>query len=68
VLAVMHAGYGVGFLRGMLRHGVPLAALATDAGLERLAERFALSPGAVFAPSLHEALEREASVALREAA
>lgn len=68
VLAVMHAGYGVGFLRGMLRHGVPLAALATDAGFERLAERFASSPGAVFAPSLHEALEREASVALREAA
>jgi glycosyltransferase involved in cell wall biosynthesis len=55
VLAAMHFGSGVGFLRGMVRFGVPWAALARVSGvgaLERLAPDPAPEP--VYAPSLHE--------------
>jgi len=55
VLAAMHFGAGVGFLRGIVRFGVPWAALARISGvgaLERLAPEPAPEP--VYAPSLHE--------------
>jgi glycosyltransferase involved in cell wall biosynthesis len=53
VLAVMHVGFGMGFVRGMRRHGLPLAALASAGGLRRLGDRLAPGADAVFAPSLH---------------
>jgi succinoglycan biosynthesis protein ExoA len=53
VLAVMHGAYGIGFLRGALRHGVPWAALSGAAGLRGLAARLTPAPRPVHAPSLH---------------
>lgn len=55
VLAVMHLAHGTGFLRGVLRHGPPLAALGGALGLESLARRFAPEEQTVFAPSLGSA-------------
>ena len=52
VLAVMHSSYGVGVLLGVWRNGVPAAALASVAGLQRLAESLAPAPEPVCAPSL----------------
>lgn len=52
VLLVMHVAFGVGFLRGVKRHGSPLAAVAGVLGLGRLAARLEPDPGPVFAPSL----------------
>ncbi|HEY4827927.1 MAG TPA: glycosyltransferase [Solirubrobacteraceae bacterium] len=52
VLAVMHLGFGVGFLRGVTRHGAPLAAAAGALGLTRLASTLSADPPPVFAPSL----------------
>lgn len=63
VLVVMHLAYGVGSLRGVLRHGAPLAALASAVGFSRLAARIGGTPDAVFAPSLDEALAAAANCA-----
>jgi GT2 family glycosyltransferase len=52
VLAIMHFAYGLGMLAGAIRHGPPLAALASLAGADRLAEAVAPAPESVFAPSL----------------
>lgn len=52
VLATMHLGYGSGSVEGVARYGPPLAALASAAGLERLAGSAALPIEAVYAPSL----------------
>ncbi|HEY2630952.1 MAG TPA: glycosyltransferase [Solirubrobacteraceae bacterium] len=53
VLAAMHFGSGVGFLRGMVKFGTPWAALARVSGIGAL-ERLAPDPGSepVYAPSL----------------
>ncbi len=59
VLATMHIAHGTGALRGVLRHGPPLAALAGMLGLSRLAQTAcararsslcALSPGLFAGP------------------
>ncbi len=52
VLAVMHAAYGAGFLRGVVRHGAPWAALAGALGRPRLAAALTPPRRAVYAPSL----------------
>jgi succinoglycan biosynthesis protein ExoA len=52
VLALMHYGHGTGMILGMVRHGVPAAALATVLGPQRSATPVAASPDPVFAPSL----------------
>lgn len=52
VLAAMHFGHGAGMLRGVVRHGVPAAAVARALGADRLAVRLAPGPMPVFAPSL----------------
>jgi succinoglycan biosynthesis protein ExoA len=52
VLIIMHFGHGLGMLVGAVRHAPPLAALASVAGLDRLAESIAPKPEPVFAPSL----------------
>lgn len=54
VLAVMQLAFGVGAWSGMARNGVPVAALASAAGLDELADALLPSPSPVFAPSLHE--------------
>lgn len=53
VLAVMHSAFGVGTLLGAARNGVPMAALASVAGLNALADSLSPAPEPVFAPSLH---------------
>jgi succinoglycan biosynthesis protein ExoA len=52
VLAAMHLGHGLGMLRGSVRHGPPLAALASVAGLDSLAASAGSGSEPVFAPSL----------------
>jgi succinoglycan biosynthesis protein ExoA len=52
VLAAMHLGYGLGSVEGVVRYGPPLAALASAAGLECVADFAALPEEAVYAPSL----------------
>jgi succinoglycan biosynthesis protein ExoA len=52
VLAVMHLGHGAGFLKGAMRYGPPLAAVARVAGFHGLSLRLTPSPQEVFAPSL----------------
>jgi succinoglycan biosynthesis protein ExoA len=52
VLAAMHFGHGAGMLRGVVRHGVPAAAVARALGLEGVGARFEPEPMPVFAPSL----------------
>ena len=52
VLAIMHVTHGLGALRSTVRHGPPLAALASVAGLDELAKSLTPDPEPVFAPSL----------------
>lgn len=52
VLAVMHFGNGVGVIRGVLRSGFPLAALATALGAVRAAAKLRRPTEPVSAPSL----------------
>jgi GT2 family glycosyltransferase len=54
VLATMHLAHGLGTLRGVRRHGAPLAALAHVFGLRSLAGRIAPAYDRVYAPSLTE--------------
>jgi glycosyltransferase involved in cell wall biosynthesis len=71
VLVVMHLAHGSGALRGALRHGPPLAAIARALGLGRLARRFGPSDRElrVNAPSLSGGVERTpASVPERQPA
>ena len=51
-LAAMHFGHGVGMLRGVVRHGAPVAAVARALGLPGVAARFWPRPIPVYAPSL----------------
>jgi hypothetical protein len=48
----MHFGHGVGMLRGVARHGAPVAAVARALGLPGVAARFWPRPMPVYAPSL----------------
>jgi hypothetical protein len=48
----MHLGNAVGVIRGVLRNGPPLAALATAFGRRQLAARLTRPPEPVYAPSL----------------
>ena len=59
VFGTMHFAHGLGALRGAVRHGPPLAALATAFGLKALAARLAPAPQPVFAPSLTAATDAE---------
>jgi succinoglycan biosynthesis protein ExoA len=52
VLAAMHLGNGVGVLRGVVRNGLPAAALATALGFRRLADKLDRPTDTVYAPSL----------------
>ncbi len=52
VLAVIHFGNGVGMIRGVVRNGVPLAAIATALGATRAAAKLGRPPESVSAPSL----------------
>ncbi len=52
VLAAMHLGNGVGVIRGVIRNGPPLAAVADSLGLRRLAAALPRPPDTVYAPSL----------------
>jgi succinoglycan biosynthesis protein ExoA len=52
VLAAMHLGNGVGVLRGVIRNGPPLAALATTLGLPKVAAKLSRPRDTVYAPSL----------------
>jgi len=56
-LAAMHFGHGAGMLRGVVRHGAPVAAVARVLGMSGVAARFWPRPMPVYAPSL----ERDAS-------
>ena len=51
-LAAMHFGHGVGMLRGVVRHGAPVAAVARALSLPGVAARFWPRPMPVYAPSL----------------
>lgn len=51
-LAVMHVAFGVGFIRGVLRTGLPLRAAAIAAGFRRLNRIGGVAPYTVYAPSL----------------
>jgi len=53
VLTVMHVAFGVGALVGATRNGAPMAALASAAGLDTLADSLTPPPEPVFAPSLN---------------
>jgi hypothetical protein len=53
VLAVMHLAHGTGAVRGSIRRGPPLAAIATALGARRLAAKLASPSQPVSAPSLH---------------
>ncbi len=68
VLAVMHAAYGAGFLRGTVRHGAPWAALARALGRRQLAAALTPAPRAVHAPSLAAGQPRGEAPPLRRAA
>jgi succinoglycan biosynthesis protein ExoA len=52
VLAVMHVAHGAGSIKGAIRRGPPLAAIALAFGSERLADRLSRPAEAVYAPSL----------------
>ena len=62
-LAAMHLAFGAGFLRGSLRNGVPVAAIARIAGLRDRARRAAPPAEPVFAPSLAERSDLQVSPA-----
>ena len=51
-LGAMHLGNGVGVIRGVVRNGAPLAAVATALGLHQLAAKLSPPPDTVYAPSL----------------
>ncbi len=51
-LGAMHLGNGVGVIRGVVRNGAPLAAVATALGLHQLAAKLSPAPDTVYAPSL----------------
>ena len=51
-LGAMHLGNGVGVIRGVVRNGAPIAALATALGFHRLAAKLSPPPDTVYAPSL----------------
>jgi len=53
VLGIMHVAWGLGTLRGAVRHDPPLAAVAGTLGFTGLAARLAPPPREVYAPSLH---------------
>jgi succinoglycan biosynthesis protein ExoA len=53
VLAVMHLAHGTGAIRGSIRRGPPLAAIATALGAGQLAARLTSPPQPVSAPSLY---------------
>ncbi|MGO9497715.1 MAG: glycosyltransferase [Solirubrobacteraceae bacterium] len=53
VLIIMHVAFGVGTLVGAAQNGVPIAALASAAGLDTLADSLTSPPEPVFAPSLN---------------
>jgi succinoglycan biosynthesis protein ExoA len=59
VLAVMHLGHGVGMIRGAVRYGPPLAAIAGAVGLRGLARKLAPPDEPVYAPSLSLSLSDE---------
>jgi hypothetical protein len=52
VLASMHLGHGAGAIRGAVRQGVPVAALATAAGLRQAGPHEGARVPAAFSPSL----------------
>ncbi len=54
VLAAMHFGHGAGFLRGSVRNGLPLAALAGAFGSHAGLQALTPPPQDVFAPALRE--------------
>ena len=51
-LATMHTGHGVGMLRGVIRHGLPRAALLRVIGLRAAARRHLPPVEPTYAPSL----------------
>ncbi len=53
VLAAMHLGMGLGFLRGVARLGMPWAALARAIGIPGLGRLVPPPHGSVYAPSLN---------------
>jgi GT2 family glycosyltransferase len=55
-LSAMHFGHGAGMLRGVVRHGAPVAAVARALGLPGVSARFWPPPIPVHAPSLERAL------------
>jgi succinoglycan biosynthesis protein ExoA len=54
VTATMHFAHGAGMFAGMRRNGIPVAALASIAGLAQLSDRLAPAAEPVFAPSLSD--------------
>ena len=52
VLAVMHLAHGVGAIKGSIRRGPPIAAIAMALGARQLAVKFTSPPQPVCAPSL----------------
>jgi succinoglycan biosynthesis protein ExoA len=52
VLAIMHFAHGVGFIRGAVRHGVPVAAIGSVLWHDRSASHFASHMDGTFSPSL----------------
>ena len=52
VLAVMHLAHGVGAIKGSVRRGPPIAAIAMAFGARQLAVKFTSPPQPVCAPSL----------------
>ena len=65
VLATMHLAHGSGFLQGMLRHGVPVAALARVLGAGRLSRRLGRGPVPVQSPALSAPTPRPSLSAVR---
>ena len=51
-LGAMHLGNGVGVIRGVVRNGAPVAAVAKALGFHRLAAKLSSPPDTVYAPSL----------------
>lgn len=51
-LAAMHLGNGVGVIRGVVRNGLPVSAMATVLGFRQLAAKLDSTSDTVYAPSL----------------
>jgi hypothetical protein len=62
-LIAMHLAFGTGFLRGIVRHGPPLAAIVRAVGFPRLARRLGPPAEPVFAPSLARGVQPAVSQA-----